>query len=129
MLENKISNIDRMRKAIQKEHAKLGITFTESKVPAKDKDGKVILDKDGKPVLHTISTLTNITDEARELMEVFNMNTPCWFKGCEKLREQYNAEKEQSGCKTCKGTIMRKYMQLARVMLDDDPDRQIPQLH
>lgn len=127
MSEN--TNFVRMRQAIKQTQAKLGITFTDSKVVAKDKDGNVILDENGKPKMHVISTLSNITDDARELMESLRDSVPCWFKGCDGLRKQYKEEMQNSTCKQCKGTILRKYMQLARHMLDADPDRKTPDLH
>lgn len=120
------NNYQRVQNAIKKEHAKLGFTFHQSKMIAKDADGNVILGKDGKPVVYNTSTLVNLTDQARELIETLNDATPCWFKGCESLRKQYKEELANSSCKVCKGTIIRKYTQLARELLDADPDRVLP---
>lgn len=118
-----VSAYQKMRNAIKQQQAKLGLVFTDSKVVAKDRDGKPIIGKDGKPVMHTVSTLSHISDDARELIEVFNFNEPCWFKGCDGLRKQYKEELANSSCKTCKGALLRKYNQLARQLLDADPDR------
>lgn len=124
-----MTNMERLDKAIKKECTRLGIQFIEKKVQVKDKDGNPVKDANGNDIYRTVNTLASITDEARELMEVFNMNTPCWFKGCQALRDQYTAEKETQGCKSCSGAIMRKYMALARPLLQADPDRKIPDLH
>lgn len=124
-----MTNMERLDKAVKKECVRLGLQFTETQVPVTDSEGNEIKDKDGKVITRTVHTLSSISDEARELMQVFNMSQPCWFKGCEELRQQYKAEKEASGCKTCQGAIMRKYMALAKAMIKADPDRKIPKLN
>lgn len=121
--------MERLDKAVKKECVRLGLQFTETQVPVTDSEGNEIKDKDGKVITRTVHTLSSISDEARELMQVFNMSQPCWFKGCEELRQQYKAEKEANGCKTCQGAIMRKYMALAKAMIKADPDRKIPKLN
>lgn len=50
--------------------------------------------------------------EFLEVFKFFSEHTPCWFEGCEELREQYNKELEDLGddCKECdKGALIRKY--------------------
>lgn len=68
------------------------------------------------PAIDTQAPLV-ITDEVKHNMRFFSDHTPCWFPGCEKLRESYKAElakMEANGdCKGCeKGALIRKYIQL-----------------
>lgn len=58
-----------------------------------------------------------ITDEVKRNMRFFSDHTPCWFPGCDKLRESYKAElaklESEGECKGCeKGAVIRKYIQL-----------------
>ena len=112
---------------MREECSKLGFNFKDEVHAVKDEQGNPVLDKDGNPVTRKVTVLSSLTDEAKELFEVFNFNTPCWFRGCEKLREQYKDEKEKTGCKTCIGSLTRKYMALAKVMIQADPDRVKPE--
>lgn len=118
-----ISSVERLHKAVTEECTKLGFNFKDEVHIVKDAQGSPVLDKDGKPVTQRVTVLSSLTDEAKELFEVLNFNTPCWFKGCDKLREQYKEEKENTGCQTCIGALTRKYMSLAKIMIQADPDR------
>lgn len=120
------SAIERMNKTVQRECSRLGITCVTTKVPVRDKDGKPVTGPDGKPVMCKVNTLAGMSPEAYELMEFFHEATPCWFKGCEALRAQYRAERDAQDCSGCTGATMRKYMGLARKMMDADPDRIVP---
>lgn len=120
---------ERMRKAVDKQLESLGVSVRTTQVQVKDKDGNTVIGGDGKPLTYTASTMAGISDDARELIEVFNERTPCWFKGCEGLRKQYNEEVGASNCTGCSGATRRKYMALARKLLDADPDRTVPKLH
>lgn len=63
-------------------------------------------------------TPAQVTDEVKRDIRLFT-NSPCWFDGCEELRQQYEAEiaemlKANPNCKGCeKGAVMRKYLALA----------------
>lgn len=124
------SNAERLKKTVQKECQRLGITFKTQTRPLL-KDGKPVIGQDGKPIVQTVNILSDITDDARELLEVLNFGTPCWFKGCESLRKQYAQEKaeQEKKCSGCSGTLTRRYMALARTLLERDPDRTVPKLH
>lgn len=59
--------------------------------------------------------VTSISPEAQRVLSFFSA-APCWFAGCEDLRQQYKAElaeAEKANCRGCaKGPIMRKYQAL-----------------
>lgn len=62
-------------------------------------------------------TLFVPSEEDKRNIRLFG-NDPCWFPGCQELRDQYQQEleaREKEGeCKKCeKGTLMRKYLRLA----------------
>jgi hypothetical protein len=58
-----------------------------------------------------------VTDEVKRNMKFFSEHSPCWFEGCEKLRELYKKEvtelESNGNCQGCqKGAVIRKYLQL-----------------
>jgi len=67
-----------------------------------------------------------VSVDNRQNIKFFTSSTPCWFKGCEELRESYTKEIEalekRTGCKTgCgKGPIMQKYLQLVNKAVNSD---------
>lgn len=120
------SAIERMNKTVQRECSRLGINVVTTTVPVTDRNGKPVTGPDGKPLTRKVNTMAGMTKEAYELLEFFHEATPCWFKGCEALRAQYRAERDAMDCSGCTGATMRKYMGLARKMMDADPDRVVP---
>lgn len=121
--------MDRMNDTVREQLAKLGVPTTTSLEPVIGANGKPVMGSDGKPVMRRVTIMGTPSDDARELLEVFNLRTPCWFKGCEGLRRQYHEEVSASDCSGCTGKTRRKYMALARKLLDADPDRTVPRLH
>lgn len=98
-----------------RETASRGIITKDVLVPLKDKDGKVIVDKDGKPTYRVVTIPTSIPEVEKEAIKVFIETYPCWFPGCQEIRDAYNRElgeqQNKDGCTSCKkGTIMRKYL-------------------
>jgi len=59
-----------------------------------------------------------------KIMPFFSKETPCFFDGCEEMREAYYAELQSrggDGCPGCvRGAINRKYIQLVRDKLQQD---------
>ena len=57
------------------------------------------------------STKVN-TPISKDIIPFFVDSSPCWFRGCEELREEYRAELEKLGtnCPGCqRGALMRKF--------------------
>lgn len=54
------------------------------------------------------------SEEDRTIMPFFSMETPCWFDGCEDLREEYKSRLEDMGgvaCKNCdKGRLNKEFI-------------------
>ena len=67
--------------------------------------------------------IVSIDEKTKSIMPFFT-DRPCWFSGCEELREKYRAEIEKvekaaqdkkQPCRGCdKGEIMRKYITILR---------------
>jgi len=54
-----------------------------------------------------------VSAEDREALAFFSKHAPCWFAGCEELREQYQKELDAlpADCPGCQeGALMRKYI-------------------
>ena len=76
------------------------------------------------PQPHNVLSASNITEIQRRDVRFFG-ETPCWFEGCEELREAYKAEKAaleaKPDCKNCEtSALMRKYFKKVA-------DAQLPQ--
>ncbi len=72
-----------------------------------------------------VSAPQPITPAYRRDLRLFT-SAPCWFEGCEELRQAYHAELEKlggTGCKGCeKGPLMQKYLKLAaEAQKNDEP--------
>ena len=93
-----------------------GIGYEIAKDPVMDKDGKQLLDSNGQPVYNNRIIIKSVPPEEAELNRFYTLQIPCWFGGCEELREEYKAaiEKARKGpdgtCTDCeKGAIMRMF--------------------
>ena len=58
-----------------------------------------------------------VTEEMKKNMRFFSEHTPCWFPGCESLREAHQNELQaleaEAPCSDCdKGALVRKYLKL-----------------
>lgn len=86
--------------------------------PVKDQDGNVVKGEDGQPVMRMVTIPVHIPDIEKEAIKVFVDSIPCWFEGCQKIRDDYKnelqANKLEPGCTSCKkGNILRKYLKIA----------------
>ena len=86
--------------------------------PVKDQDGNVVKGEDGQPVMRMVTIPVHIPDIEKEAIKVFVDSIPCWFDGCQKIRDDYKnelqANKLEPGCTSCKkGNILRKYLKIA----------------
>lgn len=65
-------------------------------------------------------TVTKVSPEQQKILGFFVASTPCWFEGCNELREKYLAEvaAQPAGCPDCqKGAIIRKYKAIIETRL------------
>jgi len=72
-----------------------------------------------------------LTPKQKTAMRFFSKATPCWFEGCEQLRQAYDAEIEAlhasakakgvpcKGCQT--GAVILKYRKLVEAALPEEP--------
>lgn len=94
-----------------------GIGYEIVKDPVLDSEGKQVLDAHGHPVYNNRIVIKSIPPEEAELNRFYTLQIPCWFNGCEELRQEYTAELAKAGAKkeggTCtdceKGAIMRMF--------------------
>lgn len=93
-----------------------GIGYEIVKDPVMDKDGNQLLDGHGQPVYNNRIIIKSVPPEEAELNRFYALQIPCWFGGCEELREEYKEalEKARKGpdgtCTDCeKGAIMRMF--------------------
>jgi hypothetical protein len=82
---------------------------------------KVEVADDGSRVLREVSP------ETMKLMRFVDLNFPCWFNGCEDLRNDYKKDLEKHGgaeCKSCvRGALNKKYLKLAQKMIDNEKSK------
>jgi hypothetical protein len=61
-----------------------------------------------------MKVIKEVSDVDKEVFRFFSPHQPCWFEGCEKLREQYQAELDKRGgsaCPSCeKGVVIRMFV-------------------
>jgi hypothetical protein len=61
-----------------------------------------------------VSVVTGVSPQFQEMMKFFSLDTPCFFEGCEEMREKYKKDLDKlggDGCKGCKkGALIRKYI-------------------
>lgn len=101
-----------------REFKKRNIITKDQFVPVKDKDGNIVKDQDGNPVMRWVTIPTFIPEIEKEAIKIFVDSYPCWFDGCEDIRKAYKEEVERTlgpdGCTSCKkGAILRKYLKQA----------------
>lgn len=108
-----------MNTSIEKELASFGIEGTTTYVPMKDKNGNPVYGKDGKPVYARQFTPTKTPKWFVNTLPVLEGTAPCYFEGCEEIREAYQAELNSiKGCAPCqKGGLIRKYMKQIQAKL------------
>lgn len=82
---------------------------------------------DGTVVRKNSLMINSIPEEFQELLSFFLDDQPCWFTGCEDLRELYHAELgEDASCTSChKGALIRKYTELAKAAVRSDKQKGI----
>jgi hypothetical protein len=74
-------------------------------------DGVKVTNVDGRKVIDSVD------QRVVNMMPFFNFKEPCFFEGCESLREEYLNEVKKAGgdekCSSCQFSgLMRKYMKL-----------------
>ena len=90
----------------------LGIHTTISKVKVKDKT----TGEEREVEARIVSKPDNLTVEA---LSVFSDHRPCWFKGCQELRDEFNKVIASiPGCPGCKrGKLILKYLPRAKELI------------
>lgn len=111
---------DAVKRAMEfrtKECQKRNIITKDVLLPVKDKDGNIVKGEDGQPLMQWATIPTFIPQVEKDALKVFIDSIPCWFNGCEQIREAYNNElkrtvdSKQSQCSDCKkGPVLRKYL-------------------
>lgn len=93
-----------------------GIGYEVVKDPVLDKDGNQMRDSAGNLVFSNRIIIKSVPPEEAELNRFYTLQIPCWFDGCEKLRDEYKAALDKAGkgpngtCTDCeKGAIMRMF--------------------
>lgn len=93
-----------------------GIGYDIVKDPVLDSEGNPVLDSKGNQTFTTRVVIKSIPEEELELNRFYTLQIPCWFTGCENLREEYKAALDKAGnkhdgtCTDCeKGAIMRMF--------------------
>lgn len=75
-------------------------------------------------IKHRAVMITSIPDSFQETLRFFldPESNPCWFTGCNELREQYKKEKEsKADCSECQeGALIRKYSTLVEEAIHRD---------
>jgi hypothetical protein len=75
-----------------------------------DAEGKMVIDK--------------VPTREAKIMTFFSPSSPCWFTGCEELRQEYYKELakiDTPGCPQCmKGSLIRKYQDKIREMWKEE---------
>jgi hypothetical protein len=62
--------------------------------------------------------IKNVSDQFARKVQLFNPDIPCWFEGCQQLRDSFFTELADLNIDGCdpdcaKGKLQRKYMELA----------------
>lgn len=123
-MEKETANIpepsDAIKRAMEfrtKECQKRNIITKDVLLPVKDKEGNIVKGEDGQPLMQWATIPTFIPQVEKDALKVFIDSIPCWFNGCEQIREAYNnelkrtADSKQSKCSDCKkGPVLRKYL-------------------
>ena len=60
----------------------------------------------------------------QEVFRFFSLSQPCWFGGCEKLREEYAEAKAAADCPKCEGTLIRKFTPRVRQALQQHHEKE-----
>lgn len=99
-----------------------GIGYKIVEEPMNDPQGRLITDAHGQPLIKKTIIVTSVPTLESEVNKFFSPYTPCWFDGCEELRERYNNALEKEGmtedCTGCqKGVIMRKFEPEVRALI------------
>lgn len=90
----------------------LGIHTTLSKVKVKDK----VTGEEKEVEARIVSKPDDLTVEA---LAVFSDHRPCWFEGCQELRDEFNKVIASiPGCPGCKrGKLILKYLPRAKELI------------
>lgn len=122
LIQQTQSNKDAQAKASgpSVELARLGIKG-ETKVSYKrDAQGNLIMDKNGKPVVVTQFTPTEVPEWFTHAIMVLSGMEPCYFEGCDEVLAKYNdelkiLESRPGGCRECdRAKLRRKYATVFR---------------
>lgn len=97
----------------QKHLRELGIEFTVTMQPVKDKNGNEVI-RDGKHLMRSVPTIQHVPELLLEVWALLDGKKECWFGGCESLLDQYKADVDvasaETGCTPCKKrSIKKKY--------------------
>lgn len=102
-----------------------GIGYETVQEDVLDENGNPILDKHGKPLQRTRLIVRSVPESEAEVNRFFVLSVPCWFKGCEELREEYkkaldDASQDNKPCTNCKkGAIMRMMEERVRLAINN----------
>lgn len=115
---SKMSSIDQTIERLKSR----GIGYKIVEEPMNDLQGRLITDVHGQPIVKQTIIVTSVPDLESKVNRFFSPYTPCFFKGCEELREQYKNALEKAGmtedCTGCqKGVIMRKFEPEVRALI------------
>lgn len=105
------------------EHLKSrGIEYKIVEESMNDSQGRLITDIHGQPVIKQTIIVTSVPALESKVNKFFSPYTPCFFEGCEELRERYKDALEKAGmteeCTGCqKGAIMRKFEPEVRALI------------
>lgn len=101
-----------------------GIGYELVKDPVLDDSGTQVVDSKGEPVYSTRIVIKSIPPDEAELNKFYTLQIPCWFNGCEELRDEYKKALVKAGkgdagsCTDCeKGAIMRMFAERVKLAI------------
>lgn len=101
-----------------------GIGYELVKDPVLDSNGNPVLDSKGEQTYSTRIVIKSIPSDEAELNKFYTLQIPCWFNGCEELREEYKKALTKAGngdagtCTDCeKGAIMRMFAERVKLAI------------
>ena len=101
-----------------------GIGYELVKDPVLDDSGTQVVDSKGEPVYSTRIVIKSIPPDEAELNKFYTLQIPCWFNGCEELRNEYKKALAKAGkgdagsCTDCeKGAIMRMFAERVKLAI------------
>lgn len=115
------------------ELARLGIKGETKVTYKRDANGNLLLDKNGKPIVVTQFTPTEVPEWFTHAIMVLSGMEPCYFEGCDEVLAKYNEELKvlearPGGCRECdRAKLRRKYATVFRNALPPNEANRIAQ--